>query len=152
MQQPLYTRYPLWQPSMNYAMSLFGSRALVFRHCNRWREIFPQLFAHIYFTYHTQFLYICIWQDKEPRGIIPLESLSVRECAEEQSRAHCFELFGLNAEVIKACKTDKKTGKVMEGRHSVYKMSAATGDDMADWIKSIKWVSMFVIGLWGVYR
>ena len=40
--------------------------------------------------------------------------------------------------MIKACKTDKKTGKVMEGRHSVYKMSAATGDDMADWIKSIK--------------
>lgn len=77
-------------------------------------------------------------QDKEPRGIIPLESLSVRECAEEQSRQFCFELFGINAEVIKACKTDKKTGKVMEGRHSVYKMSAATGEDMADWIKSIK--------------
>jgi len=85
-----------------------------------------------YFEYTT---------DKEPRGIIPLESLSVRECAEEQSRQFCFELFGINAEVIKACKTDKKTGKVMEGRHSVYKMSAATGEDMADWIKSIKRVT-----------
>jgi len=81
-------------------------------------------------------------QDKEPRGIIPLESLSVRECAEEQSRDYCFELFGLNAEIIKACKTDKKTGKVMEGRHQVYKMSAATGEEMADWIKCIKFVSV----------
>ncbi|XP_067928012.1 cytohesin-1-like [Watersipora subatra] len=81
-----------------------------------------------YFEYTT---------DKEPRGIIPLESLSVRECAEVQSRPHCFELFGLNAEVIKACKTDKKTGKVIEGRHNVYKMSAATGKEMDDWMRSI---------------
>lgn len=62
----------------------------------------------------------------------------MRKCSEEQSRAHCFELFGLNAEVIKACKTDKKTGKVMEGRHNVYKMSAATADDMSDWMNCIK--------------
>ncbi|KAF6020802.1 hypothetical protein EB796_020878 [Bugula neritina] len=76
--------------------------------------------------------------DKEPRGIIPLESLSVRECAEEQSRAHCFELFGLHTDCIKACKTDKKSGKVMEGRHNVYKMSAASAAEMEDWIKCIK--------------
>lgn len=81
---------------------------------------------------------MCVTQDKEPRGIIPLESLSVRECSEEQSRQYSFELFGLNSEVIKACKTDKKTGKVMEGRHNVYKMSAPTLEDMKDWIKSIK--------------
>jgi len=67
-----------------------------------------------------------------------LESLSVRECAEEQSRAHCFELFGLHTDCIKACKTDKKSGKVMEGRHNVYKMSAASAAEMEDWIKCIK--------------
>ena len=76
-------------------------------------------------------------QDKEPRGIIPLESLSVRECTDEQSRSFCFELYGINA-VIKACKTDKKTGKVMEGRHNVYKMSAAKADEMEDWMRCIK--------------
>ena len=82
---------------------------------------------------------VCVLvKDKEPRGIIPLESLSVRECAEEQSRPHCFELFGVKTDVIKACKTDKKTGKVMEGRHSIYKMSAASATEMDDWMKCIK--------------
>jgi cytohesin len=76
-----------------------------------------------YFEYTT---------DKEPRGIIPLEnisvrnqnnftmsgfnnffSLKVRECkVADKSKPHCFELYaGGGAEIIKACKTDSE-GKV----------------------------------------
>ena len=51
--------------------------------------------------------------DKEPRGIIPLENIRVREVT-ERSKQHCFELFSANNEVIKACKTDSE-GKVVEG-------------------------------------
>ena len=51
--------------------------------------------------------------DKEPRGIIPLENIRVREVA-DRSKPHCFELFAAGNEVIKACKTDSD-GKVVEG-------------------------------------
>ena len=52
--------------------------------------------------------------DKEPRGIIPLENIRVREAA-DRSKPHCFELFAASGnEVIKACKTDSE-GKVVEG-------------------------------------
>ena len=52
--------------------------------------------------------------DKEPRGIIPLENIRVREVA-DRSKPHCFELFAAGNEVIKACKTDSD-GKVVEGK------------------------------------
>ena len=52
--------------------------------------------------------------DKEPRGIIPLENIRVREVS-DRSKQHCFELFSANNEVIKACKTDSE-GKVVEGK------------------------------------
>ena len=52
--------------------------------------------------------------DKEPRGIIPLENIRVRETA-DRSKPHCFELFAAGNEVIKACKTDSD-GKVVEGK------------------------------------
>ena len=51
--------------------------------------------------------------DKEPRGIIPLENISVREVP-DRSKPHCFELYSSVNEVIKACKTDSE-GKVVEG-------------------------------------
>ena len=56
--------------------------------------------------------------DKEPRGIIPLENIRVREVT-DRSKQHCFELFSANNEVIKACKTDSE-GKVVEGKFLVY--------------------------------
>jgi cytohesin len=55
-------------------------------------------------------------QDKEPKGIIPLENIQVREVTQEK-RPHCFELFSLSgggSDVIKACKVDSD-GKVVEG-------------------------------------
>jgi len=74
--------------------------------------------------------------DKEPRGIIPLENIKIREVA-DRSKQHCFELFCSGNEVIKACKTDSE-GKVVEGKHTVYRMSASTEEEKDDWIKCIQ--------------
>jgi len=74
--------------------------------------------------------------DKEPRGIIPLENIKIREVT-DRSKQHCFELFCDGNEVIKACKTDSE-GKVVEGKHTVYRMSASTEEEKDDWIKCIQ--------------
>ncbi|MEQ2187215.1 Cytohesin-3, partial [Goodea atripinnis] len=82
-----------------------------------------------YFEYTT---------DKEPRGIIPLENLSIRE-VEEPRKPNCFELYNPNhkGQVIKACKTEAD-GRVVEGNHVVYRISAPTPEEKEEWIKSIK--------------
>ncbi|CAB4054616.1 CYTH [Lepeophtheirus salmonis] len=74
--------------------------------------------------------------DKEPRGIIPLENIRVREVG-DRNKSHCFELFSAGNEVIKACKTDSE-GKVVEGKHTVYRMSASTEEEKEEWIKCIQ--------------
>ncbi|CAH1794414.1 unnamed protein product [Owenia fusiformis] len=74
--------------------------------------------------------------DKEPKGIIPLENIGIRD-VEDNKKQHCFELYSTTNEIIKACKTDTD-GKVIEGHHMVYRMSAATYDDKQDWVKCIK--------------
>ena len=58
-----------------------------------------------YFEYTT---------DKEPRGIIPLENIQVREVS-DRNKHHCFELYASGSDFIKACKTDSE-GKVVEGK------------------------------------
>lgn len=76
--------------------------------------------------------------DKEPRGIIPLENVRIRE-VHDKGKPHCFELYsalGAN-EVIKACKTEGD-GRVMEGRHTIYRMSAPTKEEKDQWVKCIK--------------
>lgn len=80
-----------------------------------------------YFEYTT---------DKEPRGIIPLENIQVRE-ASDRNKPHCFELYATASEFIKACKTDSE-GKVVEGKHTVYRMSAATEEEKEEWIKCVR--------------
>lgn len=80
-----------------------------------------------YFEYTT---------DKEPRGIIPLENIAVRE-VHDRSKQFCFELHASGgAEIIKACKTDSE-GKVVEGKHTVYRMSAASEEEQQEWIKCL---------------
>ncbi|XP_076458331.1 cytohesin-1-like isoform X1 [Babylonia areolata] len=85
-----------------------------------------------YFQYTT---------DKEPKGIIPLENIQVRELGPEKTkRQNCFELYpvtGGGGDVIKACKVDSD-GKVVEGRHNVYRMSAGTAEEKDDWIQRIR--------------
>lgn len=73
--------------------------------------------------------------DKEPRGIIPLENIKVRP-VQDRSKPHCFELYATGDNIIKACKTDSE-GKVVEGKHTVYRMSAASEDEREEWIKCL---------------
>ncbi|NWU66666.1 CYH1 protein, partial [Pterocles burchelli] len=82
-----------------------------------------------YFEYTT---------DKEPRGIIPLENLSIRE-VEDSKKPNCFELYipDNKDQVIKACKTEAD-GRVVEGNHTVYRISAPTPEEKEEWIKCIK--------------
>uniref|UniRef100_A0AAQ5ZEV4 Cytohesin 1b n=1 Tax=Amphiprion ocellaris TaxID=80972 RepID=A0AAQ5ZEV4_AMPOC len=82
-----------------------------------------------YFEYTT---------DKEPRGIIPLENLSIRE-VDDSKKPNCFELFIPNHkdQVIKACKTEAD-GRVVEGNHTFYRISAPTAEEKDEWINSIK--------------
>ncbi|XP_043212870.1 cytohesin-2-like isoform X1 [Amphibalanus amphitrite] len=80
-----------------------------------------------YFEYTT---------DKEPRGIIPLENIQVR-VVDDRSKPNCFELYASGTDYIKACKTDND-GKVVEGKHTAYRMSAATQEEMNEWIKTIQ--------------
>uniref|UniRef100_A0A3Q2PBJ5 Cytohesin 1b n=1 Tax=Fundulus heteroclitus TaxID=8078 RepID=A0A3Q2PBJ5_FUNHE len=82
-----------------------------------------------YFEYTT---------DKEPRGIIPLENLSIRE-VDDSKKPNCFELFIPNNkdQVIKACKTEAD-GRVVEGNHTFYRISAPTAEEKDEWMKSIK--------------
>ncbi|KAM7089169.1 cytohesin-1 isoform 1-T1 [Ciconia maguari] len=82
-----------------------------------------------YFEYTT---------DKEPRGIIPLENLSIRE-VDDSKKPNCFELYipDNKDQVIKACKTEAD-GRVVEGNHTVYRISAPTPEEKEEWIKCIK--------------
>ncbi|XP_064478081.1 cytohesin-1-like isoform X2 [Ornithodoros turicata] len=80
-----------------------------------------------YFEYTT---------DKEPRGIIPLENVQVKE-VQDRHKPHCFELYSVGSDLIKACKTDSE-GKVVEGKHSVYRMSAATSEEKEQWIHCLR--------------
>ncbi|MGH0119441.1 UNVERIFIED_CONTAM: hypothetical protein FKN15_024184 [Acipenser sinensis] len=82
-----------------------------------------------YFEYTT---------DKEPRGIIPLENLSIRE-VEDSKKPNCFELYipDNKDQVIKACKTEAD-GRVVEGNHTFYRISAANTEEKDEWIKCIK--------------
>lgn len=74
--------------------------------------------------------------DKEPKGIIPLENIQVRD-VQDRSKENCFEIYSVNNALIKACKTDSE-GKVIEGKHSVYRISAADEDEKNAWISCIK--------------
>lgn len=74
--------------------------------------------------------------DKEPKGIIPLENIQIRD-VQDRSKENCFELYSVNNALIKACKTDSE-GKVIEGKHSVYRISAADEEEKNAWILCIK--------------
>lgn len=52
---------------------------------------------------------------------------------------NCFELFipDNKDQVIKACKTEAD-GRVVEGNHTFYRISAPTTEEKEEWIKSIK--------------
>lgn len=76
--------------------------------------------------------------DREPRGIIPLENLQVRE-VQDSKRKYCFEIYSADnsSSLIKACKTDSE-GKVVEGHHDVYRICAESSQERETWIGCIK--------------
>lgn len=53
---------------------------------------------------------------------------------------NCFELYIPNnrGQLIKACKTEAD-GRVVEGNHNVYRISAPTPEEKDEWIHSIKY-------------
>lgn len=83
----------------------------------------------LYYFEHTS--------DKEPRGIIPLENVDIKEISDRGGRQHCFELYSAIGEVIKACKTDTE-GRVIEGRHTVYRLAASTVEEKDLWLEGIR--------------
>ncbi|OBS69422.1 hypothetical protein A6R68_02040 [Neotoma lepida] len=76
--------------------------------------------------------------DKEPRGIIPLENLSVQK-VDDPKKPFCLELYNpsCRGQKIKACKTDGD-GKVVEGKHESYRISAANAEERDQWIEAIR--------------
>ncbi|XP_035704912.1 cytohesin-1 [Folsomia candida] len=76
--------------------------------------------------------------DKEPRGIIPLENVGVRVISDApKAKQFTFEIFSKNSDFIKACKTDSD-GRVVEGKHAVYRMSAGSEEERAVWVLCLK--------------
>jgi cytohesin len=61
------------------------------------------------FTYESN-----LTKDKEPRGIIPLENVNVRE-VDDKTKQYSFEIYSTTNDKIKACKHDSE-GKVVEGK------------------------------------
>jgi len=78
--------------------------------------------------------------DKEPKGIIPLENLQVREVSDTK-KPNCFEIFLPNdaqTDSIKIAKTDAD-GKIFDGtKHTCYRFSAPTGIEKSQWISNIR--------------
>eukprot|EP00053_Salpingoeca_punica_P008627 m.77202 g.77202 ORF g.77202 m.77202 type:complete len:397 (-) comp14684_c0_seq1:164-1354(-) len=73
--------------------------------------------------------------DDKPKGTIPLENLQVRPI--ESKRPHVFEIYQEDQDdVVKAAKV--KDGKLVQGKHSSYKIQAETAEEMEEWIKSIR--------------
>ncbi|KAL3068458.1 hypothetical protein niasHT_030749 [Heterodera trifolii] len=77
---------------------------------------------------------------REPKGIIPLENIRVRVLDQEIDtirRSHVFELYSPNTEVIKACKQSGE-GRLLEGQHSTYRISAPNREEMHSWVSAIQ--------------
>uniref|UniRef100_A0A914DBR4 PH domain-containing protein n=1 Tax=Acrobeloides nanus TaxID=290746 RepID=A0A914DBR4_9BILA len=90
-----------------------------------------------WFVFNDKCLYYFeLTPEKEPRGIIPLETIKVR-IVEDKSKQHTFELYSSSTDVIKACKTDSD-GRLVEGRHAVYRLAASNSDEMHSWINAIQ--------------
>ncbi|XP_047399617.1 cytohesin-1 isoform X2 [Sciurus carolinensis] len=120
-----YDLLPLGPEAMPCGLAVNGGRVKTWK--RRWFILTDNCLY--YFEYTT---------DKEPRGIIPLENLSIRE-VEDSKKPNCFELYipDNKDQVIKACKTEAD-GRVVEGNHTVYRISAPTPEEKEEWIKCMK--------------
>ncbi|CAF1349006.1 unnamed protein product [Didymodactylos carnosus] len=79
--------------------------------------------------------------DRDPRGIIPLVNVDVRD-SDDRTKQFCFELFPLAGDKVKACKpAPGDVGKTTEGNHTVYRMSATSEEDRKEWIRCLRYAS-----------
>lgn len=71
----------------------------------------------------------------EPRGT----HISILSSPLSRAPQNCFELYIPDSkdQVIKACKTEAD-GRVVEGNHTVYRISAPTAEEKDEWMKSVK--------------
>jgi len=78
--------------------------------------------------------------DKEPKGIIPLENLQVRDVTDTKKH-NCFEIFlptDAVSDSIKRAKPDSE-GKLFEAnKHMSYRFSAPTPSEKDQWISFIR--------------
>lgn len=76
------------------------------------------------------------------RGMIPLIDIGIREIDDDRQKTFCFELFPLAGEKVKSSKAiANEAGRMTEGNHSVYRMSATTEDEQKEWIRVLRFAS-----------
>lgn len=56
---------------------------------------------------------------------------------------YCLELFNPYGHKIKACKTENK-GRVVQGKHQSYRLSAASQVERDSWIDAIRWAAVLL--------
>jgi len=75
-----------------------------------------------------------------PKGIIPLDNVSVRLVTDDTDRPWQLEIYNqsvqANTNTVKGCKLDK-SGTVVIGRHKVYRMSACSKEERDDWVECL---------------
>eukprot|EP00800_Vazella_pourtalesii_P004696 TRINITY_DN15447_c0_g1_i1.p1 TRINITY_DN15447_c0_g1~~TRINITY_DN15447_c0_g1_i1.p1 ORF type:complete len:423 (+),score=120.38 TRINITY_DN15447_c0_g1_i1:163-1431(+) len=87
-----------------------------------------------WFILNNNCLYYFVHQgDKEPKGIIPLEDVSLRQATD---KPNCFEIFS-NTAFVKAAKTDSNK-RMVPGHHQVYKLITRTEKESKEWIGAIE--------------
>lgn len=74
--------------------------------------------------------------DEKPKGTIPLENLQVRQI--ESKRPNVFEIYQEDQDDQKVKAAKVKDGKLVQGKHSSYKIQAETLEEMEGWIQSIR--------------
>jgi len=94
-----------------------------------------------WFVLDEQYLfYFEYTKDKEPKGVISLENLQVREVSDPKKQ-NCFEIFlpaNTISDTIKISKSDPE-GKIFEGaKHSSYRFSAPCSESKREWILNIR--------------
>ncbi|CAF1182831.1 unnamed protein product [Adineta steineri] len=76
---------------------------------------------------------------ENPRGIVSLIDVGVREIDDDRTKQYCFELFPLTGERLKTSKpTSGEQAKTTESNHAVYRMSASSDDERKDWIRALR--------------
>ncbi|KAI6654638.1 hypothetical protein LOD99_1033 [Oopsacas minuta] len=87
-----------------------------------------------WFILNNNCLYYFVHQgDIEPKGIIPLEDVSVRTVPD---KPNCFEIFS-NTPLVKGAKTDSNK-RMVPGHHQVYRLITRTEKESQDWMGAVE--------------